>query len=175
METVEMLKPQPMMSHIRIDPILEAHKDSAWVDPNQLKQVFLNIIMNAADAVGDKKSLDDDASANRLTIITENVENCIELRFTDTGPGIEQDGLVRIFDPFYTTKEPGKGTGLGLSVCYRIIEGLGGTIRAESTPGKGTTIIVDIPLHQLKNEMEREATNFNCLVDSATEAGQDLE
>ncbi len=175
METVEMLKPQPMMSHIRIDPILEAHKDSAWVDPNQLKQVFLNIIMNAADAVGDKKSLDDDASANRLTIITENVEDCIELRFTDTGPGIEQDGLVRIFDPFYTTKEPGKGTGLGLSVCYRIIEGLGGTIRAESTPGKGTTIIVDIPLHQLKNEMEREATNFNCLVDSATEAGQDLE
>jgi len=153
METLEMLKPQPMLAHIQMDAILEAPKDIAWVDPNQLKQVFLNIIMNAADAVGDSKLQDDEVSASLLTIKTENIEDCIELRFMDTGSGIKQEELVHIFDPFYTTKEPGKGTGLGLSVCYRIIEGLGGTIRADSTPGKGATIIVDIPLLKTKNEI----------------------
>ena len=65
---------------------------------------------------------------------------------SDTGIGISPEGLARIFDPFYTTKEPGKGTGLGLYVCYTIIEGLGGRIRAESAPGKGTKIIIGIPL-----------------------------
>ena len=73
------------------------------------------------------------------------------LLFEDTGPGIEPENLGSIFDPFYTTKDPGKGTGLGLSICYRIIDGLGGKIRAESRPGKGTSIYIDIPLYHMKN------------------------
>jgi signal transduction histidine kinase len=151
METVKMLTPQPMMAHIQIQPHLKAEKDTVWTDPNQLKQVFLNIIMNAADAMADNEASDDGPATNTLTINTINMENSIELRFTDTGPGIGQEELAHIFDPFYTTKEPGKGTGLGLSICYRIIEGLGGSIKAESSPGKGTTITIDIPVHRMKN------------------------
>ena len=93
--------------------------------------------------------------AGTLTITTRNVEHLLELRFTDTGPGIPQEDLSRIFDPFYTTKEPGRGTGLGLSVCYRIVEGLDGSIRAENSPDHGATIIVDIPLHEMKNDAKR--------------------
>ncbi|MCP4578996.1 MAG: HAMP domain-containing histidine kinase [Deltaproteobacteria bacterium] len=148
LETLEMLKPQPMMAHIRMQPVLDAPKDMVWADSNQLKQVFLNIIMNAADAMGENALTPDAVSADILTIQTENRGDSIAFRFMDTGPGIQREELVRIFDPFYTTKEPGKGTGLGLSVCYRIVEGLGGEIRAESTPGKGTTIIVKIPLYE---------------------------
>lgn len=141
-ETIYMLTPQPMMAHVRMKHTFEASSDIVKADPNQLKQVFLNIIMNAADAMGE------DASTNILTIKTENKGHFIELRFADTGPGITPEKIVHIFDPFFSTKEPGKGTGLGLSVCYSIIDGLGGEIRAESTAGKGTTIIISLPLYK---------------------------
>jgi len=127
-------------------PSLDASMDLVSADPNQLKQVFLNIILNAADAMGEEGTVDGAVSDNILTIKTENREGSLELQFTDTGPGIKQEDLVRIFDPFYTTKEPGKGTGLGLSVCYSIVKGLRGEIRAESTLGKGTSIMINIPL-----------------------------
>jgi len=117
-----------------------------------LKQVFLNIIMNSADAMASMDLSDNDASAMTLVIETVNMQNSIELLFTDSGPGIPEEEIGHIFDPFYTTKEPGKGTGLGLSVCYRIVEGLGGTIRAETSPQTKATIIIDIPLYHMKNE-----------------------
>ena len=139
-DTVNMLKPQSMMAEIEVGLSLEAANDIVWADPNQLKQVFLNVIMNAADAMRDC------GPGKTLTIETAGKEGLVELRFTDTGLGIEEQELFHVFDPFYTTKEPGKGTGLGLSICYRIIEGLGGAIRAESPAGKGAIIIIDIPL-----------------------------
>jgi signal transduction histidine kinase len=147
METVNMLKPQPMMAHIEVRPVLQASKDTVWADSNQLKQVFLNIIMNAADAMTNEEVSHDEV-AGTLTIKTIDTEDSIELRFEDTGSGITQRELAHVFDPFYTTKDAGTGTGLGLSVCYRIIEGMGGSIRAESTQGEGATIIIDIPLCQ---------------------------
>jgi len=146
METVNMLKPQPMMTHIKIRPVLQASKEAVRADPNQLKQVFINIIMNAADAMTNE-DVSNDETAGILTIKTIDVEDSIELRFEDTGYGIPQQELAHVFDPFYTTKDTGTGTGLGLSVCYRIIEGMGGSIKAESTQGEGTTIIIDIPLY----------------------------
>jgi two-component system NtrC family sensor kinase len=147
-ETINILKPQPMMASISLNTDLKAERDEVLADSDQLKQVFLNIIINAADAMGDGKVSDEEYRPKNLTVKTSNINDLIEIRFTDEGLGIPEQDLVHIFDPFFTTKEPGKGTGLGLSVCYRIIEGLGGTIRAESTLGKGTTIIIDIPLHQ---------------------------
>jgi two-component system NtrC family sensor kinase len=147
-ETINILRPQPMMASINLNTDLKAERDEVLADSDQLKQVFLNIIMNAADAMGDDTVSDQGPRTKTLTVTTSNSNDSVEIRFTDEGLGIHEQDLVHIFDPFFTTKEPGKGTGLGLSVCYRIIEGLGGTIRAESTVGKGTTIIIDIPLHQ---------------------------
>lgn len=147
-ETIDILRPQPMMASINLNTDLKAERDEVLADSDQLKQVFLNIIMNAADAMGDEMVPDEESRPKTLTVKSSNVDDSIELCFADEGLGISEQDLVHIFDPFFTTKEPGKGTGLGLSVCYRIIEGLGGTIRAESTVGKGTTIIIDIPLHQ---------------------------
>ena len=114
-------------------------------DPNQLQQVFLNIILNAADSFTDGNDQEEEDRKKVLTIFSEVVGDALELRFQDNGSGITEEELAQIFDPFYTTKEPGKGTGLGLSVSYRIVEGLGGTIQAESIKGQGTTIIINLP------------------------------
>ena len=150
-ETVHMLEPQPMMEHIEIQQVLKAENDLVWAGPSRLKQVFLNIIMNAADAM-----LDADMSGRAdlpkvLEIETANKDGLIRVTFTDTGPGIPLEAQGRIFDPFFTTKEPGKGTGLGLSVCYTIMEVLEGAIRVESPTGIGTRVIVDIPLAESPN------------------------
>jgi len=144
-ETVKMLDPQPMMGRIEIRLELRAKKDVVCAGMAQLKQVFLNIMINAADAMMDTGS-SDGLSPKVLEIETENEANSIVISLADTGIGIPPGELGRVFDPFYTSKEPGKGTGLGLSVCYTIIEGLGGTIRAESIYGKGSKFIVNIPL-----------------------------
>jgi signal transduction histidine kinase len=145
--TVDMLKPQPTVEGVQIDLVLEASSDTIFADPDQLQQVFLNILMNAAHALSEKEPAEEDSSEKTLTIRSQNTDGSIELRFTDNGPGIAEEELTHILDPFYTTKEPGDGTGLGLSVSYRIIEGLGGTISAESSVGKGTTITLNLPLY----------------------------
>jgi two-component system NtrC family sensor kinase len=160
METVNMLKPQPMMAHIKIRPVFQASKDTVRADPNQLKQVFLNIIMNAADAMTNEE-VPNEETAGTLTIKTIDAEDSIELRFEDTGSGIPGQELAHVFDPFYTTKETGMGTGLGLSVCYRIIEGMGGSIRAESTQGEGATIIIEIPLKRVRNDIAGDELCLN--------------
>jgi len=143
--TFAMLEPQPMMDGIRTSLELRARKDTVLADSNQLQQVLMNILMNAAAALSEGRG---GGGMKQLTVRSETVEGSIELRFSDNGPGIPEKEIPRIFDPFYTTKEPGKGTGLGLSVCYRIVEGLGGTIKAESKPGEGTTVIVSLPLYE---------------------------
>ena len=148
--TADMLKPQPIFEEIQFNLNLNASTDTILADPDQLQQVLLNVMMNAADALSGKKPEGENGSEKHLTVASNNTGPSIELRFTDNGPGIPEEELAHILDPFYTTKEPGKGTGLGLSVCYRIVEGLGGTIRAESSVGKGTTIIVGLPLYREK-------------------------
>ncbi len=145
MNTVAILTPQPIMGAIRIDYQLEATKDEIIADPNQLQQVFLNIILNAADSLAEEDDTEEKDLAKVLTILSVDAGDSMELRFEDNGSGISEEELAQIFDPFYTTKEPGEGTGLGLSVCYRIVEGLGGTIRAESVEGQGTAIIITLP------------------------------
>jgi len=154
LETVKMLEPQPMMDRIEIRQQLRAEKDFVWAEMAQLKQVFLNIIMNAADSMIGESVPSDGLSPKVLGIVTENEDDSIVIRFTDKGIGISPEELGRIFDPFYTTKEPGKGTGLGLSVCYTIIDGLGGGIRAESVLGKGTEVIVAIPLNRASRKLK---------------------
>ena len=107
----------------------------------RLTQVFLNLLMNAAQAIPDGR-----ASENTVTVATSTSPlggACIEIR--DTGTGIAPDLVERIFDPFFTTKPIGAGPGLGLTICKGIIETLGGTIEVESREGAGTTVIVELP------------------------------
>ena len=105
-------------------------------DANQFKQVLLNIINNAKDAI---------KPPGKITIATNIEDKLISISITDTGKGISKEEMGRIFLPFYTTKEVGKGTGLGLSVSYGIIKNLGGKIEVESIPGKGSTFKIILP------------------------------
>ncbi len=109
-------------------------------DPHQLEQVFLNILMNAIEAMPEGGTLTIDGSLCRRAI-----KPFVEVRVADTGIGIPPDNLPRIFDPFFTTKEVGKGTGLGLSVTYGIVRAHGGSIAVDSEVGRGTTVTVALP------------------------------
>jgi two-component system, NtrC family, sensor kinase len=113
-----------------------------YSDPSLLRQVILNLINNAMDAI---------QKGGEITVETEVGEgDSIEIRVRDTGTGIPAENLSKIFDPFFTTKPPGKGTGLGLSICHGIIEKLGGSISVASQVGKGTTFTIKLPLENVK-------------------------
>jgi len=148
------LKVQPFMLDIQIEKILKAEKNIIKSDPNLLRQVFLNLAINAADAI----SLKEKNFGGKLKICSrvENVEKpgktdsaeMIVISFIDNGPGIPVDKINDIFDPFYTTKEPGKGTGLGLYVSFMIVESLGGYIKASSELCKETSISIYLPFEE---------------------------
>ncbi|MGM0425757.1 MAG: ATP-binding protein [Thermodesulfobacteriota bacterium] len=145
-ETLDMLRPQPLLEDLDIHLELRAAQDRVRADADKLKQVILNIVMNAADALAEGDPISDGPLLKRLTVMTENRANVIVLAVSDTGTGIPSTDMNAIFDPFFTTKAPGKGTGLGLSVCYTIIQALGGTMEVESNEGEGTTVWITIPL-----------------------------
>jgi len=113
-----------------------------WIegDPNQLKQVFMNMMVNAAEAMSDK--------GGSLTITTGGSpdQSSVFISFQDTGMGISPEIQPKIFDPFFTTKAVGKGTGLGLSTSYGIIQSHHGNIEVESEEGKGTTFNIYLPI-----------------------------
>jgi len=111
------------------------------VDANQLKQVFINLINNAFDAMPE---------GGALTITTLNQGGFLNIQFQDSGEGIASDALSEIFDPFFTTKPKSKGTGLGLSLSLKIVKSFGGTIEVKSEKGKGSTFTVRIPLIERK-------------------------
>jgi PAS domain S-box-containing protein len=128
------------VTEITVETKLAPDLPEIMVDYFQIQQVFINIIMNAEQAMKEKHG------KGKLLITTEKVADVIRISFTDDGPGIEPQCLKRVFDPFFTTKEVGKGTGLGLSICYGIINEHKGRIYAESTPGSGATFIVELPV-----------------------------
>lgn len=104
--------------------------------PSQLNQVFMNLLVNAAQAI---------ETHGTITIRTRAEGDAVRIAVSDTGAGIAAENLARIFDPFFTTKPVGKGTGLGLSLCYGIVERHGGRIEVDSTPGCGSTFTVVLP------------------------------
>ncbi|MBI5792169.1 MAG: PAS domain S-box protein [Rhodocyclales bacterium] len=106
---------------------------------SQLNQVFMNLLVNAAQAI-EKKGV--------ITIRTGVQNDSVWIEIADTGKGIAPENMKRLFDPFFTTKPVGKGTGLGLSVSYSIVEKHHGTIEVESVPGQGTTFRVRLPISQ---------------------------
>jgi len=108
--------------------------------PQQINQVFMNILVNAAQAIEDKGEI------KISTTHLDGTEPMVEVRISDTGKGIPPENLSKIFDPFFTTKPVGKGTGLGLNVSYNIVKKHQGEIKVESEVGKGTTFIIKLPV-----------------------------
>ena len=105
---------------------------------NQLQQVFMNMMINAQQAM--------DETGGSITVRSRSIEeDAVEVRFEDTGPGMSPEVKEKLFEPFFTTKPAGKGTGLGLSVSYGVIEDHGGSIRVESEPGEGATFVIVLP------------------------------
>jgi len=111
------------------------------VDYYQMQQVFLNLLLNAEQAMVESHN------RGKLSVVTRRINNHVKISISDDGPGIPKEHLGKIFDPFFTTKEVGKGTGLGLSICYGIINNHGGKIYAQSQSEKGTTFIIELPVN----------------------------
>jgi len=144
---------QPFMSGINLELSLKAEKDIVRADSNQLQQVFLNLMINAADAISSSAIGQDGKIIIKSEVVSDSdfdlkdQKNLLKVMFIDNGVGIPKETLGNIFDPFYSTKEPGKGTGLGLSVSYMIIESIDGKIEATSEQSKGTTLTIFLPLY----------------------------
>ena len=131
------------------------------VMPGDFNQVILNMIVNAAHAISDVVG-DGANGRGAITLSTRRVDEWAEIRISDTGCGMTPEVAARIFDPFFTTKAVGKGTGQGLAITHNVIvDKHGGTIRVDSTPGKGTTFVIRLPL---------EATGTEVMTDSGSEA-----
>lgn len=120
---------------------LDPHLPALWVDPRQLQQVFLNLLMNAADAMGGKGTV-----RLRTAESIEGGQRKVLIAFTDHGCGIGTADLDHIFDPFYTTKKGGAGYGLGLAVSYGIIAAHGGEITVSSELGRGSVFTITLPV-----------------------------
>ena len=138
-ECVSLLENQALFHNIQIKDALDPKLPMTVIDPSQIERVFMNIIINAAEAMDGKGLL-------ALTTRLDPVEHFIDVKFTDTGPGITKENLERIFSPFFTTKDAGHGVGLGLAISYGIVREHKGTILVESEVGKGTTFTVRIPV-----------------------------
>ena len=118
--------------------------------PTQLNQVFMNLLINAVQAISDH---------GKITISTRREDDLIKITIADTGVGIPAEILNKIFDPFFTTKPIGKGTGLGLSISYSIINKHGGRLEVESLVGSGTTFSVFLPVQQPKSNPDDQAAS----------------
>ncbi len=136
---IALVEHQALFHNIQIVKNFQENLPLAILDASQIERVFINIIMNAAEAMeGDGKlSLDTRFDAEKQSI---------EIIFSDTGPGINEENLKKIFDPFFTTKDVGHGTGLGLAISYGIVQGHKGKISVESEVGKGTAFLISLPI-----------------------------
>jgi signal transduction histidine kinase len=139
-ETLKFVEHQPMFRHITVANRVPLDLPAITADVNQLSQILMNLLLNAAQAT---------PAGGSITISAglEHSAGVIELRVHDSGSGIPADILPHVFEPFFTTKR-GKGTGLGLSISQSYIRSHGGDIQVESTSGAGTSVRVTLPVHQ---------------------------
>jgi two-component system, NtrC family, sensor kinase len=138
-ECVSLIENQALFQNVQIAKDF-SNLPEVVIDPSQMQQVFMNMIINAAEAMDGN---------GKLTLTTRffSAEKSISVEFADTGHGISEENIERIFDPFFTTKDVGHGTGLGLAISYGIVKEHKGTISVESKTGKGTTFSIKLPLH----------------------------
>jgi two-component system NtrC family sensor kinase len=138
-DCISLVELQALFHNIQITRNLQSNLPLAVIDASQIERVFMNMIINAAEAM---------EGSGHLTISTRENKNTnnIEVAFSDTGPGISEENLKRIFDPFFTTKDVGHGTGLGLAISYGLVKSHKGAIQVESEVDTGTTFIVILPM-----------------------------
>lgn len=152
LDTLSFLEGQPMLRGKLVEMDVPADLPFLRADANQLSQVLMNLLLNAAEATPEGGRIT--ISANKLTYV-----DSIEIRIADTGCGIPSDILPHVFEPFFTTKR-GKGTGLGLSISQTYVRSHGGEIRVDSVVNHGTTVTITLPIRQeveSQGEEEREA------------------
>jgi len=137
--TLALLRSQLMAHRIETAMVVEPDLPEVEVDPNQLQQVFVNLLNNATQAIAAT------GEAGHITITARHWLDGLAVLVSDDGPGISPEVRARIFEPFFTTKAEGHGTGLGLSICQGILREHGGRITAEAAPGRGTTFSVELP------------------------------
>ncbi len=143
--TLFLLENQTLFHNIEIEKNMTSSLPPIMADTQQLNHMFMNLIINAAQAMEGKGKLTLETCRSRQ-------QNWIKIKISDTGPGIPEDILPHIFDHFFTTKEEGKGTGLGLSMVYGIVENHGGKILAKNMPGQGSTFIIEFPIATQSNK-----------------------
>jgi len=135
-------------SNIELVPQLDAKLPLVMADATQIQQVLLNVLNNAYQAIEAQGR-----PGGQIKISTETAGGRARILIQDNGPGIPEEVLPRIFNPFFTTKGVGKGTGLGLSLCYGIIKEHGGTITPVSRYGEGATFIIELPVSEIPRDM----------------------
>jgi len=135
-ETLSLVSHPLKTSQIQVVKNLSLDLPAVRGSANKLQQVFLNLFLNARDAM---------PSGGILEVRTNAHNGSVEIEVVDTGAGIPREHIHRIFDPFFTTKASGRGTGLGLSVSYGIIKEHAGKVDVRSAPGKGTSFHVEFP------------------------------
>ncbi len=157
---LEMVRVQSVFRDIIIDADFTAEEDQLYADSEQLRQVFVNCLLNSADAIH-MAAKKDEKTKGRIIVSTavqgflsddqEEGGGAVQLliRISDNGQGIAKEDLALVFDPFFTTKEPGKGTGLGLSVSRSLVESAGGTMELQAGVGQGCCMLVSFPLRDL--------------------------
>ncbi|MER3445870.1 MAG: hypothetical protein C4291_03100 [Candidatus Dadabacteria bacterium] len=148
-DAADILKTQGLLKNIDLNLELSTGLSPIEADPHQLSQVFINLILNAKDAIAQ------DGTINISSYKTS--DGRIEIAVKDNGTGIPKEIIDKIFDPFFTTKEPGKGTGLGLSVSQRIVNLFGGRISVESEDGRGSVFRITLP--GTENNGNRKGSN----------------
>lgn len=140
-DCISLVELQALFQNIHIKRNLQADLPLAVIDPSQIERVFMNMIINAAEAMEGSGILAIRSLENKTT-------GNIEISFTDTGPGISEENKRRIFDPFFTTKDVGHGTGLGLAISYGLVRSHKGSILVDSRVGAGTTFTVSLPIEE---------------------------
>lgn len=137
-EMITLVDKKVRYASVHFETRLAPNLPPLWASATELQQVLLNLLNNSVDAMG--------PSGGGIDVTTQISNGQIELKVADTGIGIAEANLSRIFDPFYTTKPVGQGTGLGLSICYGIVKKMGGDIQVQSAKGEGTTFTVFLPV-----------------------------
>jgi hypothetical protein len=143
--TIEMLTQQGAFKDIRLATEYAENLPDASVDPHQMQQVLINLLLNSRDAMSGSGRLAVRVRTDNSQMLPGHGGGSLRIDVLDNGSGIPEEHLARIFDPFFTTKPPGKGTGLGLAIAARIIEGFGGKITVQSRPGTGTCFSLWLP------------------------------